>query len=519
MTAPRLVPVDLALPFWQYGAMFGPGTCSFLLDSALAPAAHGRFSFLGGNPRALLTGRRTGRTDLAMDLVLETYGEPSSCVEWTGDPFSALRDLQARYRPEEVPPGGHFFSGLVGYFGYETGYSIEHLPDTGQDDLGLPDLAFMVVDEVLRHDHSSGETVLSIVDRGDAEARISEWRARIASLEADVAGREVRDDGAGFPGRLKDAGARMAEAPVSRADRSHGWRREAPPETGPIIPDFPPVRVLFTEDEYCAAVQKCRDHIFAGDVFEVCLTHKMEMDLAGSPWELFGILRDINPAPFASYLQFPDFQIVSASPERFLSLGPDRIAESRPIKGTRPRGVDPADDERLRRELEESEKDRAENVMIVDLVRNDLGKVAATGSITVPELQVIEEYATVFQMVSTVRAELKQDRDAFDLVRACFPGGSMTGAPKIEAMKIIDALEPVKRGVYSGAIGYIDHGGTMDLSIVIRAIVCKDGRATFGVGGAVVADSDPAAEYQETLDKARALIAAVRILADRKAKT
>jgi aminodeoxychorismate synthase component I len=238
------------------------------------------------------------------------------------------------------------------------------------------------------------------------------------------------------------------------------------------------------------------------------------MDLPGDPWELYAILREINPAPFAAWLQLPGFQVISASPERFLRLDDDRTAESRPIKGTRPRGADAAEDTRLRDDLANSIKDRAENVMIVDLVRNDLGRVAEIGSVEVPELQIIEQYATVFQMVSTIQARLRKDRDPFDLVRACFPGGSMTGAPKIEAMKIIDAIEPVKRGVYSGAIGYFDHSGLMDLSIVIRTIVCQDGRATFGVGGAIVADSDPAAEYQETLDKARALIAAIRALAD-----
>ncbi|MEN8008413.1 MAG: aminodeoxychorismate synthase component I [Candidatus Krumholzibacteriota bacterium] len=520
MTSRLVIPFDLALPFWRYGAMFSSDSCAFLLDSALAPERLGRYSFLGGDPCALLTGRRTGRADLAMELTLASWRQADGVVidspavrEWTGDPFAALRDLQRGYRTgldSGMPPGGHFQSGLVGYFGYETGYAIENLPDTGDDDLQLPDLAFMVVDEVLCHDHRTGQTTLSIIDRGDSDARVSEWRIRIAAFEADADGQ-----GAGTPnspGRLEGSGARMAEEPGSRAGRSHGWRRPAPPEIGGA--GSLPVRAHFNKDEYCAAVQECRDHIFEGDVFEVCLTHRLEMDLPGDPWELFGILREINPAPFASWLQFPDFQVVSASPERFLSLGEDRTAESRPIKGTRPRGKDAAEDTRLRDELAASKKDRAENVMIVDLVRNDLGRVAEIGSVEVPELQIIEEYATVFQMVSTVRARLRDDRDAFDLVRACFPGGSMTGAPKIEAMKIIDAIEPVKRGVYSGAIGYFDHGGSVDLSIVIRAIVCKDGRATFGVGGAVVADSDPAAEYQETLDKARALITAVSLLAE-----
>ncbi len=520
MTRRLTEPMEIALPFWRYGALFPEDKCAFLLDSAMDPDRLGRYSFLGGDPSALLTGRRT--SDLAMNLTLTTWRQPSGEVltsplvrEWTGDPFTALRDLQLAYQPvlsEERPPGGPFQSGLVGYFGYETGYTIESLPDTGEDDLNLPDLAFMVTDEVLCHDHQTGATTLTIIDRENSEDRIAEWRRRISAFEADVDGQ-----GAGvpaFPGRLEDAGARMAEAPGSRADRSHGWRRSAPPESGNTGPL--PIHAHFTQAEYCTAVQQCRDHITAGDVFEVCLTHRLETDLCGAPWPLYGILREINPAPFAAWMQFPDFQVASASPERFLRLNADRVAESRPIKGTRPRGANPSEDTRLRDELAASTKDRAENVMIVDLVRNDLGRVAEIGSVQVPELQVIEEYATVFQMVSTVRAKLRPDRDAMDLVRACFPGGSMTGAPKIEAMKIIDAIEPVKRGVYSGAIGYWDHSGVMDLSIVIRAIVCQDGRATFGVGGAVVADSDPPAEYQETLDKAAALIDALQRLADRK---
>jgi anthranilate/para-aminobenzoate synthase component I len=204
-------------------------------------------------------------------------------------------------------------------------------------------------------------------------------------------------------------------------------------------------------------------------------------------------------------LNFPDFQVVSASPERFLSLGPDRVAESRPIKGTRRRGATADEDERLRQQLLLSSKDRAENVMIVDLVRNDFGRVCQFGTVCVPELMTIEAYATLFQMVSTIRGTLSEGLDAMNLVRAAFPGGSMTGAPKIEAMKIIEQLEPVKRGIYSGAIGYFDFAGQLDLSIVIRSLVVKEGRCYYNVGGAIVADSDPLAEYSETLDKARAL--------------
>jgi aminodeoxychorismate synthase component I len=481
-------PIALAHPFWRYAGMFAGDDHAFLLDSALVDGRLGRHSFLGGRPAAVLTGRRVAGSDPGMDLELTTWKSPAGRVSdpptvavFRGDPFAALRDLREAYGsslPAAAPPGVPFTGGLVGYFGYEAGYAIERLPDTGRDDLQLPDLAFGVYDEVLAHDHASGRTTLHLIDRGggDGAEQLAWWRDRIGRFES-------RD---------------LPPVPDSRS------------QAGPL----PAWTAQLDRDAYCAAVQRCRDHIIRGDVFEVCLTNRLEMDLPGDPWRLYQALRAVNPAPFAAWLQFPGFRVVSASPERFLKLDAERMVESRPIKGTRPRGATPAEDGRLRAELAGSAKDRAENIMIVDLVRNDLGRVAEVGSVAVPELRVIEDYATVFQMVSTVTCRLRPDRDALDLVRACFPGGSMTGAPKIEAMKIIDGLEPTKRGVYSGAIGYLDHAGAMDLSIVIRTLVCKDGRCTLGSGGAVVADSDPAAEYQETLDKAAALIRAVGLLGD-----
>jgi len=487
MTDPNLVTlrtvIDLPVPFWQGAALFSPDQCAFLLDSGMDPVRLGRFSYLGGRPSALLTGRRGKSDNLLMDLELQTWRAPNGLGSETaasrcfhGDPFSALRDLLAQYPPGSAdanrPP---FTAGLVGYFGYETAHAIEHLPDTGSDDLNLPDLAFMIVDEVLVQDHESGTVALYVTGCGpdaaaQARARTAAWQTELATLA-------------------------RRRPPASRARATSS------------------VRAHFDRDRYKAAVQQCREHILAGDVFEVCLTHRLEMNLPGTAYELYGALRDINPAPFASYLQLPGFQVVSASPERFLQLDRDGLAESRPIKGTRPRGETPAADARIKAELGTAAKDLAENIMIVDLVRNDLGKVCEIGSVSVPELQVVETYATVHQLVSTVRGQLKPQYDALDLVRACFPGGSMTGAPKIEAMKIIDTIEPVTRGVYSGALGFIDGGGAMDLAMVIRTIVCQDGVGTFGVGGAIVADSDPDDEYDETMDKARALIAAFAQLA------
>jgi anthranilate/para-aminobenzoate synthase component I len=235
----------------------------------------------------------------------------------------------------------------------------------------------------------------------------------------------------------------------------------------------------------------------------------VERDFHGDPWLLYRALRRINPAPFACYLELPGVVVVGSSPERFLRVGADRRVESRPIKGTRPRGRHAAEDAANRDALERSTKDRAENLMIVDLVRNDLGRVCETGSVAVPELMALEEYASVFQMVSTVTGRLREDRDALDLVRATFPPGSMTGAPKIAAMRLLGRLEPVCRGIYSGAIGYLDARGGADFSVVIRTLLLRGGRAYVHTGGAIVADSDPRDEWRETLDKARPLLAAL----------
>jgi anthranilate/para-aminobenzoate synthase component I len=226
-------------------------------------------------------------------------------------------------------------------------------------------------------------------------------------------------------------------------------------------------------------------------------------------WRLYRALRQLSPAPFAAYLELPEVTIVSSSPERFMRLDRSGRVESRPIKGTRRRGASEEEDTLLAKELERSRKDRAENLMIVDLVRNDLGRVCQTGSVEVPELMAIEQYATVFQMVSTVRGTLRNDCDVADLLRATFPPGSMTGAPKIAAMKLIDRIEPVRRGIYSGAIGYFDSAGGLDLSVVIRTLLVRDGRVHLHSGGAVVSDSDPQGEYRESIDKIRALLAAV----------
>lgn len=260
------------------------------------------------------------------------------------------------------------------------------------------------------------------------------------------------------------------------------------------------------------AVQKARQYIIDGDIFEVNLSQRFEASIGVSPHALYSRLRAINPAPFASYLGFDEVQIVGASPERFLRKKGNAV-ETRPIKGTRRRGVTPEEDAQLAAQLMSSAKDHAENMMIVDLERNDLGRVCEYGSVRVTELAILESYPTVFHLTSTVEGRLREDKDCVDLLRAAFPGGSITGAPKVRSMEIIEELEPTRRSVYTGSIGYLGFNGDLDLNIVIRTFLVKGDKVYFQAGGAVVYDSDPAEEYQETLDKAKALLAALNLAA------
>jgi para-aminobenzoate synthetase component 1 len=269
---------------------------------------------------------------------------------------------------------------------------------------------------------------------------------------------------------------------------------------------FEGLESTFSREGYGQAVGRCLDYIRAGDIYQVNLSQRFEAECRRSPRAVYDGLRRLSPAPYGAMLTFPELTLLSSSPERFLHFDPQtRIVETRPIKGTRPRGRDAAEDAALARELISSDKDRAENLMIVDLERNDLGRVAVTGSVEVPELFEVESYANVHHLVSTVRCRLREDRDAVELLRATFPSGSVTGAPKIRALEVIDELEPVARGPYTGAIGYFGFDGSIDLNVAIRIMVIKDGRAYFHVGGGIVADSEPDAEYEETLDKGAAL--------------
>ncbi len=487
----RVTELDLVLPLEAYARAFPRRSGAFLLDGAGGPEAAGlaRTALFGGEPvlsfRASRTGERTsdGRVRARVQV-----GDVDVVVD---DPLPLLRDLFAERTVEaleDVPLP--LRAGAVGYVGYEAGQMLERLPCRERPRLHLPDIAFAFHDWVLGRCARTGRAWLSVVGRGETDAE--------ASRRADATTKRLEEM---LRRCAADAPRGAASSPPSPTLRTPAQIAELAAALG--------VRAGLSRAGYLEAVRKAKRHIEEGDAFEICLTNALEVPFAGDPFALWRDLRRANPSPFAAWLDFPEAAVVSSSPERFLSLGPGGVAESRPIKGTRPRGHDEAEDDQLARELAASEKDRAENTMIVDLVRNDLGRVCRFGSVEVTELCAIERYPSVHQMVSTVRGRLDEGKDAIDLLRACFPPGSMTGAPKIEAMSLLEALEPVERGVYSGALGFFDVSGTLDLSVVIRTAVVQGGRACFSVGGAVVADSSPEGEHDETLVKARALLEAI----------
>jgi len=436
---------------------------AFFLDSGMNPADLGRYSFIGVDP-FLVFKSRGDRLIFA-----DAHGSQTG----RGDPFEALRRLLSEYAIQAHDLPTPLPAGAVGYLGYDLCHFIEHLPATALDDLRIPDCCLAFYDVAITFDHAEGRAY--IVSSGLPER---DERERLDRAER----------------RLKETEDRLLTA----LRQPHPPAADTRPGVGTNL------RSNFTRQGYLGAVEAAREYIAAGDIFQVNLSQRFESDFLGDPYDLYQHLRSINPAPFAAYLGFDDVVVVSASPERFLKVNGD-LVETRPMKGTRPRGTSTAEDERLARELLNSVKDRAENVMIVDLERNDLGRVCRFGTVQVRELWTLEKYATVFQLTSTVEGRLAEGKDRIDLLRACFPGGSITGAPKVRAMEIIDELEPTRRGVYTGCIGYLSFSGEMDLNIVIRTILIKDGKAYFQVGGAVTYDSEPEREYQETMDKAKAL--------------
>ena len=433
--------------------IYGASPSAFWLDSSAA-GERGRFSFMGDSegPLAAVVTYDLEASEVRVARGGRVEVRAESIFDYLGSELERLRPLSA-----DLP--FDFDCGFAGYLGYELKAecdgALAHRAVT-------PDAAFVLVDRLIAFDHQERHTYL--LSLTEADPWIEETERQLARLPA-----------------LADPRVVASPPLVSRRSRQRYW-----------------------ED-----IEACKRYLTAGHSYEICLTTAFEAEIEAESLDLYRALRRVNPAPFASYLSFGDFAVLSSSPERFLSVDRDGNAEARPIKGTSRRGTTPAEDARLAAELRGGEKSRAENVTIVDLMRNDLGRVCEVGSVEVPELMAVESYETVHQLVSSISGRLRPDLSPPDAVRACFPPGSMTGAPKRRTMEIIDELEAAARGVYSGAIGWFGLGGACDLSVAIRTIVIEAGKATIGAGGAIVVDSDPEQEIAEMLLKAAAPVAAL----------
>ena len=460
------------------------------LDSAAPQHPDAHYSFLAADPVRVVRSKGANT---------EIQNVPGG--DWTpeeGDALSVARGLLPSEPTEPVPGLPPFQGGIAGYIGYDWGAVLERLPRPRYDDLAIPDVVLGLYDWVIAWDHRIGTAWListGLPENRDAQERRA--RARMELVRERLGGRTGRQGSGAATGREV---SRTTPLPGSPAAPSY-------PVLGIEGAEKINLRSTFTHRGYLDVVARVREYILAGDIFQANLSQRFQSRWAEPPFELYRRLRQQNPAPFAAYLGFGELAVLSASPERFLRLDEDRRRiETRPIKGTRPRGLGPMHDAALGRALAESEKDRAENVMIVDLLRNDLSRVCRPGTVRVPELFALEHHPTVHHLVSTVVGEIEPGSGAVELIRAAFPGGSITGAPKVRAMEIIAELEPTQRGVYCGSIGFVSATGAMDTSIVIRTYLALNGQVYFQAGGGIVADSDPELEYRETLDKARGLI-------------
>lgn len=465
-------------PLELYRLIASPTQPSFLLDSGKGTNGGARYSFLGSNPFSVLTGRQRQAS-------LQTH-EGRECS--SKDPFGSLCRLFAG--PQIEPPPGlpPFWGGAVGYLSYDLVRDFETLPSLAQDDLLLPHLQFGLYDIITAVDHHTDR--LQIVFCPPMQRFLGESREELY--------REGLD-------RLAEWGARLSGQPVPLDDL-------------PLLDQmaFHPDQ---TREAYLDQVRRCQEYIAAGDIYQANLSHRFTLqppscynDGTDRPLyeqELYRRLQTVNPSPFSGLVHFNDVTLISSSPERLVRLQ-DRQADTRPIAGTRPRGLDARDDQRLIDELLANEKERAEHLMLVDLERNDLGRVCQFGSVQVDEFMAIEKYSHVSHIVSNVSGILRQDATPFDLIRALFPGGTITGVPKIRCMEIIEELEPVRRGPYTGSFGYIAWNGDLDLNIVIRTLVWCAGKGYLQVGAGIVADSDPAKEYEETIQKAQAFFSALQ---------
>lgn len=447
------------------------GNYAFLLESVEGGENIAQYSFLGSNPSLIFWSKNNAVTTIKNGATDRRDG-----VE---DPFEELRKLMAEFRPVKVEGLPRFHGGAVGFVSYDMVRFFEKLPDTTTDDRQLPDCFFMITDTILVFDHVN-------------------HKIKVVSNAHINGGKQAVDEAYG------EATAKIDEI-ISALKRPMEYRSPARGQW-----DEGAVESNFTGQEYEKVVEAAKEYIKAGDIVQVVPSQRLSVPVSADPFDIYRALRAINPSPYMYYLKLGDVKIAGSSPEVMVRTEEGRVT-MRPIAGTNRRGSTEDEDKELAEELLSDPKEQAEHVMLVDLGRNDVGRVCEYGSVKVDELMVIEKYSHVMHIVSNVIGRLRSDKDAFDVLRACLPAGTVSGAPKIRAMEIIDELEPSRRGTYAGAVGYFSFSGNSDTAIAIRTILIKDGIAYVQAGGGVVADSVPEKEYQETMNKARACMRAIQL--------
>ena len=462
---------DLTTPVSLFARCVGDGE-GFLLESVDRGETWGRWSFIGRNPSLTLT---------SIDGRLDVDGDLPDGVRSGDGVLAALEDLLAHYRSPAIGGLPPLHGGLMGYLGYDVVREVEHLPNVPPDDRGLPDAVMSVIGDLVAIDH---------------------WRQR-AVLLVNVAVPEGADDAA-IDVAYDDALLRL-EALAADGARPLDEPLMAPPDPA----DEPPeVTSTMGSEAYGLAVEAAREHILAGDVFQVVLSQRFDVELEAEPFDVYRVLRQVNPSPYMYFLRYEDLSVVGASPEPMVQLLDGRVV-SRPIAGTRRRGRTEAEDRRMAAELAEDPKEVAEHVMLVDLARNDVGRVVSFGTEEVEEMMTLERYSHVMHLTSQVAGDLADGKTPIDVLRATLPAGTVSGAPKVRAMEIVDSLEPVKRGPYAGVVGYFDFSGNIDTAIAIRTMFVSGGVASVQAGAGIVADSVPELEDLECRNKARALLSTI----------
>ena len=462
----RSILADMETPVSAFAKI--EGRYSFLLESVEGGQFAARYSFLGCEPRALFQSKNG-------IIKLTTFDGKKTTRQFKGDPFSALRKLIKEHKPVEVEGLPRFHGGAVGYLSYDAVRFIEDIPDKNPDDLDLPDMQLLFTDTIIAFDHV--KHTITVISNARVEGSAS---------------------------RAYEEAVRKIEKIIKKLMKPFKQKQlEIPKESTKKDPASNMSRQEFEE-----AVVKAKDYIKAGDIIQAVLSQRFSFKLKREPFETYRLLRAINPSPYMFYLKFDEVVLIGSSPEVMVRLE-GRKATVRPIAGTRKRGQEAEQDLALEEELKKDEKEKAEHIMLVDLARNDLGRVCGSASVKVSSLMKVEKYSHVMHLVSNVEGELKKECDAFDLFKACFPAGTVSGAPKIRAMQIIDELENTKRGPYAGAVGYFDFYGDLDTCITIRTILVKGRTAYVQAGAGIVADSIPAQEYEESRNKAKALLRAL----------